>query len=110
MKFEDLKNAGALVPTDGERKTVTWKNPHTKEEFTFDIFVKRRSYGSVERIYIDDSGKAKGALTISECVLIGEAAEPISYEDAFNLEPSLASVFMKAIGEVNGDGKKRTGK
>lgn len=100
MKLKDLEKAGGFVSADGERKSLTWKN-REGQEFTFDIFVKRTSYGLAERIALADDGESRGALSISECILFGTAGERLTYEQAFALEPSLARVFMTAIREVN---------
>jgi hypothetical protein len=42
-------------------------------------------------------------LIISESVLLGdEGSERFTYEDAFNLEPSLAEALISAANAVNG--------
>lgn len=70
------------------------------------MFVKRQSFGSIERLFLsDEDDRSKSAAYIAATVLLGDkGAEPMSYEDAYQLEPSLAGVLIKAVNEVNGTG------
>lgn len=112
MKLKDLEKAGGFVPVDGVKKSVTWKNRHTGEEFVFDVFVKRMSFGTMERFLVstNDDDRSRGAMTIAECILFGDAGEPMTYEQAYQLEPSLASVLMNAVTEVNTPSKEAIAK
>lgn len=99
MQLEDLKKAGAFVTDAAAKKSVTWKNREGKTH-KFDVLVKRRSYGQIEQTYTADD-KARGAITISESIVGEDGKAVFSYEDAYALEPSLASKLLKVIGEVN---------
>ena len=106
MKLADLKTAGGFVPSAPVKKSVTWKRKG-HDDVTFDVFIKRQSFGSVERLFLrDDDGRSRSAAYISEALLLGDKGnEPLSYDDAFQLEPSLAAVLIEAINDVNGTGR-----
>lgn len=100
MKLKDLEQSGGFVSPDGVRvKGLTWKN-RDGEEFTFDVIVKQASYGTMERILMAAEGRSRGAITIAECLLFGDAGEQLSYEQAYALDPGLARVFMTAINGI----------
>jgi hypothetical protein len=109
MKLKDLEKAGVFTPTDGVKKNITWKN-REGQEFNFDVFVQRSSYGMVERILLAEDVKSRSALTISECVLFGAAGEKMTYEQAYQLEKSFAKKLMAAIREVNKDDEEASAK
>jgi hypothetical protein len=104
MKIKDLDSLGAFAEGT-ERKEIEWTNPKTGETHKFDIFVKRRSYGSLELILTAEAGTARCAMQISECVVL-EANETFTYEEAFALEPSLGRLLNKAVEEVNAPAEK----
>jgi hypothetical protein len=103
MNLKELKAKGALVAQAPVKKSVTWKAPDG--ELTFDVHVKRMAFGDWERLFLaDDKDKrSRSAQILSECVRLGDKAdEPLSYVDAYQLEPSLARVLIEAVNEVNG--------
>src|SRR5690554_3162818 len=105
MDLKQLKQRGAFVPVAPVPWPVEWTHidPDTGEEVTdqFTIHVRRRSYGTIERVVaasMTDEARSRNALFISESILLGEGgAESMSYEDAYQLEPSLAAVLVEAI-------------
>jgi tail assembly chaperone len=70
------------------------------------VFVKRQSFGSIERLFLgDDDDSSRSAAYIAATILLGDkGTEPLSYQDAYQLEPSLAKVLIEAINAVNGTG------
>lgn len=102
MNLKELKAAGVFVSADHVKRSVEWKNPHTGQAYTFDIWVKRQSFGALERLLLASDDRSKSATHIAECVLLGEHAEAMTYEDAYQLEPSLARELLVAVREVNG--------
>lgn len=111
MNLEELKRRGAFVSAAPVPKEVSWTHVVDGEEVTdtFTIHVRRRSYGSVERVLaasMSDDGRSMSAAFIAESLLLGDdGSERISYEDAYQLDPSLAAVLVDAINEVNGLGR-----
>jgi hypothetical protein len=101
MKLKELKAAGGFVSSDHVKRSITWANTNG-DEYTFDIFVRRSSFGSMERLIMADDDRSKSAQHIADCVLIGENAEPMTYEDAYALEPSLAKAILEQVRAVNG--------
>lgn len=110
MNLDELISRGAIVPSTPVPTEVTW--PRSEEDggdVTFIVHIKRRSYGVMERVFKTDPenpDRSINAQFISESVLFGDGgSEQMSYEQAFQLEPSLATVLMKAVREVNGLGR-----
>lgn len=105
MNLEELKSAGALVSAEPVEKKITWTKvgeDGTEKVHTFKVFIKRRSFGTVEKMFSGDSDRSRSAAMIAETVLLGkDGKECFSYDDAYQLEPSLAFAFVAAINEVN---------
>lgn len=103
MKISQIEAAGGYA-SEVVEKRIKWKNPKTKEEHDFTVGVKRRSYGTLERVLVNDDKQARCAMQIAECIILD--GEQFSYEQAYALEPSLGREFNKAITEVNDDAEK----
>lgn len=105
MDLKQLKDRGGIVPSDLVKKAVEWD--HNGELVTFDVFVKRLSFGDVERVLEEEArGKNRVANLIAASIRLGEEGnERLSYDEAFQLTPSLAKVFATAVSEVNELGK-----
>lgn len=94
MNLAEIRNAGGFVPDEPVKVPVEWGG------HKFDVFVKRLSFGQVENLFTSDD-RSKSARMIAASVLLGEDREPISYEDAFRLDPTLAAKLIEAINTVN---------
>lgn len=107
MNFSDLMAAGAFVSETPVKKQVTWKHEvDGKEvEHTFDVFVRKQSFGAIEVIYGNETDRAKMSKYIAESICDEKGKPIIPYEKASQLEPDLGTLFVKAINEVNGLGK-----
>lgn len=106
MDLASLKARGGIVAAAPQPKEVEWTHTdlETGEKVTdkFIVHVLRHSYGAMERLMLDQGDKSKGAMLISECMRFGEGGkEVMSYEDAYQLDPGLATVLMKALNEAN---------
>lgn len=107
MKVKDLKNKGGFVPTAPVVKEVTWV--HTDDDGvehsdTFTIHVKKHSFAAMQQLR-ESVSKDKDLLSlmIHKSITLGEnGEEELSYVDAYQLETSLAGVFITAINEVAG--------
>lgn len=95
MNLSEIKAAGGFIPAEPVKVPVEWK------EYKFDVFVKRLSFGDVEGLFAADD-RSRSARMIAAAVLLGENKEPISYEDAYRLDVSLASKLLEAFNSVNG--------
>lgn len=105
MKIAELKKKGGFVPSALVKKEVTWKKGD--DELTFTVHVKRQSFGTVEKLFSGDDDQSRSAAFIAASLRLGEnGVEEMTYEDAYQLDPSLAAVFIEAINEVNGTGRK----
>ncbi|MCK0153855.1 phage tail assembly chaperone family protein, TAC [Alcanivorax sp. S6407] len=99
--LKQLDATGKLVAVDNPNWVPTYKG----EVVTFDAWVKQLSFGDVDRIRntpVDPENPSRSieAVMISESIRLGkEGEEQLTYEQAFQLKPSLAAAFMKAIGE-----------
>lgn len=109
MKLSDLRKRGAIVDRAPVPKEVIWTRidaDGVEQSDTFTIHVKKHSFGDLERLFTADPSDAQRSVmanAISESIFLGEGGvERISYQDAYQLEMSLAQVFLKALNEVNG--------
>lgn len=107
MKLTDLKKKGAIVRPELVSKTVTWSHvdPESGERVddTFEVQIKRLSYGQVESIFHlapEDPERSYNAALISLAVVL-DREQQFSYEDAYQLDPSLAYSLIGAINDVN---------
>lgn len=110
MNLKELKERGGFVSSALVKKEIVWKHAaESGEEHTdtFTVFVRRQSFGSVERVFFGQADQSKAATLISESLRLGDGKERLSYEDAFQLDPSLAALFIAAINEVNGVGEQK---
>lgn len=95
MNLSEIKAAGGFIPAEPVQVPVEWK------EYKFDVWVKRLSFGDVESLFAADD-RSRSARMIASAILLGENKEPISYDDAFRLDVSLASKLIEAFNSVNG--------
>lgn len=95
MNLAEIRNAGGFVSDEPVKVSIGW-GAHK-----FDVFVKRLSFGQVENLFTSDD-RSKSARMIAASVLLGEDREPITYEDAYRLDPTLAAKLIEAINTVNG--------
>lgn len=108
MNINDLMAAGGFVSEVPVKKTVTWKRKDEAGkdiESTFEMYVRKQSFGAVEAIYGSEKDRAKMSKYISESICDGEGNEVIPYDKAMQLDPGLGTLFVKAINEVNGLGR-----
>lgn len=95
MNLSEIKAAGGFIPAEPVQVPVEWK------EYKFDVWVKRLSFGDVESLFAADD-RSRSARMIAAALLLGENKEPISYDDAYRLDVSLASKLIEAFNSVNG--------
>lgn len=95
MNLSEIKAAGGFIPAEPVQVPVEWK------DYKFDVWVKRLSFGDVESLFAADD-RSRSARMIAAAVLLGENKEPISYDDAYRLDVSLASKLIEAFNSVNG--------
>ena len=113
MNLQQLKAKGGIVDGALVKKEVTWFHPDpvTGKEVTetFDVHIRRQSFGVIERLFAPgEAEQSRNAKYISGSVLLGEGGtEPLTYEDAFNLESSLGFAILNAVNEANGTGKEQ---
>ncbi|MDA8485166.1 phage tail assembly chaperone family protein, TAC [Pseudomonas resinovorans] len=108
MNLNELKEKGGIVDAALVKKPVTWTRiaeDGQSETLSFDVFIKRLSFGVMERVMKVDPSDPERSLTaalIAEGVRFGDSGEEeISYVDAFQLQPGLARVLSIAVKEVN---------
>ncbi len=94
MNLAEIRNAGGFIPAEPVKVEIEWKG------YRVDVGVKRLSFADVESLYTFD-GKSRTAKMISTAILLGEAHEPISYEDACRLDVELAARLIEALNSVN---------
>lgn len=92
MNIEQLRTAGAFIPSEPVKTLVVWK------EHSFDVYVRRLSFGDMENLLNEGNSTVN---LIAQAVLLGEDKTPISREDAARLDVSLASKLLEAVNGVN---------
>ena len=109
MNLSDLKAKGGFVALAPVPKELTWKRKDAagqEVEDTFTVYVMRQSFGAIESIWAGTEDRSKAAAYISQSIRLGDKGkERMSYDDAFQLDPGLAGLFISAINEVNGTGR-----
>ena len=107
MNLKELRAKGAFVSAHPVKRTATWKTQEG-EEVTFDVHIKRLSFGDYERLFLSESDdRSRMARVLCETVRLGnDGKEPLPYEDAYQLESTLARVLLEHVNSVNGIGEK----
>lgn len=106
MKIDELRARGGLIDSTLVKKSVVWKKVDEdgkSEDVSFDIFVRKNSFGLFDLANQQArEGKSRSATVIANGIRLGERGEEeMTYEDAYNLEPSLSVVLFQAFMEVN---------
>jgi hypothetical protein len=116
MDLKQLREMGGFIPSKPVKRTVTWQplddnGQPAGDQLTFDIHVKKLSFGAIERLMDERNvDRARMAAFISDSVSLGEEGkEKLSYQDAYQLDPTLATVFMQAVSVVNGTARQANG-
>lgn len=99
MNLAELEAAGAFVLDELVKKEIVWKVG--KVEHKFDVFIRPQSFGSIETVQEIQKDKSKMASYVSKSILDAEGNPTIPYEKAVNLKPSLGTLLLQAINEVN---------
>lgn len=107
MDLKTLRDKGAFVSPEPVRMSGEWTHWVNGDEVTekFEYFVVKPGFGVFERFLSsgDAEDRAQTSQMIALCVRLGDdGAEEMTYEDAYSLDPSLASVFVEGIKKVNG--------
>lgn len=105
MNLKELRSRGGFVSVAPVRKSVTWKRldeAGVEQSDTFDIWVVKLSFGMIETISAPEEKRARNAALIHEAVRLGDdGKERFTYQDAYQLQPSLARALIVAVAEVN---------
>lgn len=105
MNLQEIRDRGGFVDPAPVRKEVEWThtdNDGNVQVDKFAVHVRRQSFGVVERMLSGTDERSRSAVLVSGSILFGENAdEAMGYEDAYQLDPSLAHVLIRAINEVN---------
>lgn len=104
MNLKELRAKGAFVSAHPVKKSVTWQSE--SGEVAFDVYIKRLSFGDYERLFLAESDdRSRMARVLCETIKLGdEGKETLSYQDAYQLDASLARVLLDAVNGVNGVG------
>ena len=94
------KRQGGFISAEPVKHAVEWK------ELTFDVWVKRLSFGVVETLYGNDD-RSRSASMIAATILLCDSKEEISYEDAYRLDVGLATKLIDAFNAVNSVDQKK---
>lgn len=92
-----LEEAGAFVPADLEKRSIMWNGS------TFDVYIRRLSFGVVEDMLAGANGDTRGRSSrMIAAAVCDEKGDPVmTFDDAYRLRSSLAKLLADAIREVN---------
>lgn len=93
-----LTSAGGIVSREPALIEVEWE--HDGQTDTVDVFVVKASLGKMLKLN-DIKDRDQLAATLSETVFIADdkgKPQPMSYDTAYQLEPSLGLAILTAIG------------
>lgn len=97
--FQDLQKAGAFVSKGTVKKTVVWKRGDRED--VFEIHIKNLPAGDAEKLFKGDKDQSMSAKVVASAVCVDEKGTPLlTYEQAYQLEPSLMGVLVDAVNEV----------
>lgn len=105
MDLATLQSKGGFVPRELVSKELTWTrvdDDGEQQTDTFSVFIAKRVFADVERIHNAPDEQSKSAHLIAALVRLGtDGSERLTYDQAYQLDPSLAACFLNAITEVN---------
>jgi hypothetical protein len=109
MDLQWLRDNGGIVPQTPVTREVSWTHPGPDGQDvtdTFTVRVKKLSAGAIERLYAESGKRTRtsySATMIAETIVLGEEGdERLTYEQAFDLDPTLAEVLLRdAVHHVN---------
>lgn len=102
MNLKELAKIGAFVSTDTVEVPVEWG------EHKFTAQVRKISFGDYESLSkVPDDG-SRSAMLLSKSLFLPDEKRLMSYEEAYQLQASLAAVLMKAVTEASGFGAPKT--
>lgn len=107
MNLKELREKGALVTNDLVKREVSWTHRVDDEDVTdtFTVFVRKASFGFIDRLYNDDDIKSQATELIVECIRLGDdGSEKLTRKDVQALDPFLANELVLAVRDVNGVG------
>lgn len=104
--LKELQAKGGFVSTVPVVRTIKWKGRDAsgeKIDYDAEIHVRRLSVGDQEDLYLSvEDGKSRTAKLISTAITLGkDGKEKLTFEQAYQLEPSLATAMLEAFNEVN---------
>lgn len=102
MDINELQALGGFVDAAPVPKEITWKGPDGNS-LKATIHIVRQPFGVVESTFsTGDADRSQGARMIHLAVRLGkDASEQLTYEQAYNLLPSLAWAMVGAINEAH---------
>lgn len=103
MNLVQLQAAGAFVEAEPVKVPVEWARKKAGADVVdkFDVWVRLRSFGLFERVASLGADRSRSAQMLSECILLGEEREAMTYEQAYQLDPDLAFVLVEAVRGAN---------
>lgn len=112
--LSQFKGAGGILSREPVMVTGTWKHTdnETGEEVedSFEIGIVKVSFGDMADLF-NEKDREHMALSLSKSVMLlneKNKMEFISYDDAYRLEPGLATVIMELVRKQNGGAAKNS--
>lgn len=106
MNLADLEALGAFVAAAPVKRTVKWKRSAAldgeNKEVEFDTWVLPLSFGLLDSLNAPGvDPQSQKAVLISRAITDEKGKTVMTYEQAYQLKPTLAYALYAAIAEVN---------
>jgi hypothetical protein len=106
MNLKELREHGGFVSAKPVKTSVTWKRTDDlsgeSKEITFDVYIRKLSFGMIEETMTTPDKRSRNALLISEAVGLGkDGKDRMTYAEAYQLQPSLARELYIAVAKAN---------
>ncbi len=113
MNLAELKKKGGVIADALVPKKVEWTHVNEagkKVTDKFTVYIRRHAFGVMESMFAGgESENFKNARYLAASVMLGEGGvEPLSYDDAVNLDPELGFTLLKVVNEVNNPPAKKS--
>jgi hypothetical protein len=107
MDVKQLQELGGFVSPEPVEKEITWTPPNGGEPVILTAHIKKLPFGQLAQLFAIEDTRERMSRYISEAMFTDASGKRrvFTYEQAYQLEPSLAPKFMEAIGAVNGTAK-----
>lgn len=106
LSFEELiKKDDVFIDSRPVKKEIVWKRQDTdgSKQFRFNVFIRRQNFAIFSNFLEHSTNSHQSCKLLVECLAKDEKGKEnlLTFEQAKDLHPELAILFLNAIHEVN---------